>query len=140
MEETDRRQIGLDGGGRFSLLLHIEDVGGQVFAVDVRQLLQTIFLRKEFAEPLHGLVISLLGAEAALSIVPGNLVQLGGKGLVDTGILRFYCHSIAPYFTDDVQMGIVCPVAQAAVSARFLINRLFLSLFFAAESPKIAGP
>lgn len=43
------------------------------------------------------------------------------------------------YFTDDVQMGIVCPVVQAAVSARFPINRLFLSLFFASESPKIAG-
>jgi hypothetical protein len=36
-------------------------------------------------------------------------------------------------------MGIVCPVAQAAVSARLPINRPFLSLFFAAASLEIAG-
>ena len=58
-----------------------------MLAVDVSQLLKAILLREEFAEPLHGLVIPLLGAEASLAVVPGNLVQLGGKGLVDTGIM-----------------------------------------------------
>ena len=110
-----------------------------MLAVDVSQLLKAILLREEFAEPLHGLVIPLLGAEASLAVVPGNLVQLGGKGLVDTGILRFYCHSIAPYFTDDVQMGIVRPVTQVAVSARFLMRQAIFSAVTVAESLEIAG-
>ena len=55
------------------------------------------------------------------------------------GFRAFIVIALLLIFTDDVYMGIVCPVAQAAVSARFPINRLFLSLFFAAESPKIAG-
>lgn len=69
-----------------------------MLAVDVRQLLQTIFLRKEFSEPLHGLIVPLLGTEAALAVVSGSLVQLSDEGLIDAGISRFYCHSIAPYF------------------------------------------
>ena len=66
------------GGGALPLL-HMEDVGGQVLAIYVGQFLQPVLLREKFAEPLHGLVIPLLGAEASLAVVPGNLVQLGGK-------------------------------------------------------------
>lgn len=44
MEKADGRQISLDSGGGFSPLLHIEDVGSQMLAVDVGQLLQTVFL------------------------------------------------------------------------------------------------
>ena len=110
-----------------------------MLAVDVSQLLKAILLREEFAEPLHGLVIPLLGAEASLAVVPGGLVQLSDEGLVDSKILRFYCHSIAPYFTDDVQMGIVCPVAQAAVSARFLMKQSVFPFVPATESLEIAG-
>jgi hypothetical protein len=42
-------------------------------------------------------------------------------------------------FTDDVYMGIVCPVAQAAVSARFLIEQTDSSFVTAAESLEITG-
>ena len=98
VKEADGRQVGLDGGGGFLPLLHIENVGSQVLAVDVGQLLQTIFLRKKFAEPLHGLVVPLLGAETTLAVVPGGLVQLSDESLIDTRISRFYCYSIAPYF------------------------------------------
>lgn len=117
MEKADGRQVALVAGGGFSSLLHIEHIGGRVPTPDVGQLLQMVFLRKQFTEPLHGLVIPLLSAETALSVVLGGFVQLGNESLVDTGISRFYCHSIAPYFTNNVQMGIVCLLLQAGVSA-----------------------
>ena len=44
VEKADGRQISLDGGGGFSPLLHIEHIGGQVLAVDIRQLLQSVLL------------------------------------------------------------------------------------------------
>lgn len=76
MEKADGRQIGLDGGGGLIPFLHIEHVGGEVLATDVGQFLQAIVVRQEPAKPFHGLIVSLLGAETALTVVPGGLVQL----------------------------------------------------------------
>lgn len=73
-EEADGRQIGLDGGGGLLLFLHMEHIGSQELAADICQLLQAELLREEFTEPLHGLIAALLGAKAALTVVPGGLV------------------------------------------------------------------
>ena len=76
VEEPDGRQIGLDGGGGLAALLHPEDITGQMLAADVLQFLQMILVRQERAEPLERLVIAFFGAETALAVVAGQLVQL----------------------------------------------------------------
>lgn len=45
MEEADGGQVGLDGAGRLAILLHLEDIGGEVPAADVLQLLQMVHIR-----------------------------------------------------------------------------------------------
>ena len=70
MEEADCRQIRLDRAGGFVRGLQELHVGRQVFAADVRQLLQMVRLRKEFAEAFAGFIVPLLRAETALPIMP----------------------------------------------------------------------
>ena len=41
----DGGQVGLDGAGRLAILLHLEDIGGEVPAADVLQLLQMVHIR-----------------------------------------------------------------------------------------------
>ena len=55
------------------------------------------------------------------------------------GFRGFIVIALLLIFTNDVQMGIVCPVAQAVVSARFLMKRTVFSIVPAAESLEIAG-
>lgn len=57
-----------------------------MLATEIGQLMQPVFLRKKFAEPMHGLVVPLLGTKTTLSIVPGDFVQLCDEGLIDSGI------------------------------------------------------
>ena len=45
VEEPDGGQVGLDGAGRLAILLHLEDIGGEVPAADVLQLLQMVHIR-----------------------------------------------------------------------------------------------
>ena len=77
MEEPDRGQVGFDGGGGHTLLLHIDHVSGKVLAVDVGQFLQMEVVSQKAAKAFHGVIVPLLGLEAPLPIVPGGLVQLG---------------------------------------------------------------
>ena len=92
MEKADGGEVGLDGAGRFIILLHPENIGGQMLAADIGQLLETIFVGQICAEPLHGLIVPVLGAEAALTVMPCQFVQLADKSQKDTLVLNFHCH------------------------------------------------
>ena len=87
MPEPDRRQIRLDGAGRFSTFLQVVDIGNQMLAGDVGQLLKVIAVCEEPAEPLHGLVVTLSGLIAALPVVPLQLIQLVQEGVIDALVL-----------------------------------------------------
>jgi hypothetical protein len=87
MPEPNRRQLRLDGAGRLTVLLQVANVGNQMLAGDVGQLLQAVLLRQIAAKPLHGLIVPLPGLVALLPVVPGQLVQLGDEGAVDALVL-----------------------------------------------------
>ena len=70
VEEADGRQVGLDGAGGFALFLHVEDVGHQMLAADVGELLQAVLVGEEGAEALECLVVPLLRPEAPLAVMP----------------------------------------------------------------------
>lgn len=55
------------------------------------------------------------------------------------GFRVFIVIALLLIFTDDVQIGIVCPVSQAAVSARFLMKQAVFSSSSAAEILGTAG-
>ena len=63
-----------------------------MFAADVGQLLKVKLVRQKCAEPLAGLVVPCLSLETALSVVPGQLVQLGNQSAVCTQLDDFLCH------------------------------------------------
>lgn len=65
------------------------------------------------AEPLERLVVAILRAEAALTVVPRQLVQLGNEGVVNA-----FCGHIkkSPCNRSHVQMGALHPLARRAVS------------------------
>ena len=92
MEEPDSGQVGLDSAGGFPGHLHVLHIADQMFATDVGQLLQAVVLGQIPAEPFHGLVVSVLGPEASLPIMPGQLVQLVHKGPVNALILDIGFH------------------------------------------------
>ena len=77
VEKADGEEVGLDGAGGLALLLQIEDVAYQMLAADVLQLLQMVVGGEVGAEPLDRLVVAILRAKAALSVVPRQLIQLG---------------------------------------------------------------
>ena len=95
------------------MLLQIEDVAHQMLAADVLQLLQMVVGGEVSAEPFDRLIVAILRAEAALSVVPRQLVQLGNEGVVNT-----FCGHIekAPYIQNCVQLGALHPLARRAVS------------------------
>lgn len=74
VEKTNGRQVGFDGGGRFAASLEELHIGKDVLWGNVG-----VPSRQEAAEAEHGLVIALLGAEAALPVVADQLVQLGDQ-------------------------------------------------------------
>jgi len=84
-----------------------------MLAADVLQLLQMVVGGKVSAEPFDRLVVAILRAEAALSVVASQLVQLGNEGVVNA-----FCGHIekAPYIQNNVQMGALHPLARRAVS------------------------
>lgn len=84
--------LALDGDGGFAVLLHPEDIAGQMLAADVLQLLETKLVRQIRAEPLHGFVIAFLGTEAALPVMPGQLIQLAYQEQINAHVFNFPCH------------------------------------------------
>ncbi len=83
---------------------------------DIGQLLQVVLLGQKTAKTLHGLVVPLFGAVAALSVVAGNLVQLGDEGVVDTLVADLHSHMKTSKIRIEVQMGAVRPLADPSVS------------------------
>ena len=92
MEKADGGEVGLDGAGRFAILLHPEDVGGQMLAADIGQLLEAIFICQISAEAFHGLIVPAFGTEAALTIMLCQLVQLVYKSQKNPLVLNFHSH------------------------------------------------
>ena len=92
MEEANGRQIGLDGGRRFTLGLQFGNIGVQVFGRDIGQLLQMILFGQKTAKALHGFVVPLFGAVTALPVVMGQLVQLGNEGVVNPLVVDLHGH------------------------------------------------
>ena len=80
VEKADGGEVGLDGAGRLALRLQIEDIAHKMLAADVLQLLQVVVGGEVGAEPLDRLIVAVFRAEAALSVVPRQLVQLGNEG------------------------------------------------------------
>ena len=113
MEKADGGKVGLDGVGGLALRLQIENVAYQMLAADVLQLLEMVVGGEVGAEPFDCLVVAILRAEAALSVVPRQLVQLGNEGVVNA-----FCGHIkkAPCNQSYVQMDALHPLARRAVS------------------------
>ena len=63
-----------------------------MLAADIGQLLEMILISQIGAKTLHGLIIPILRAEAALTIVPCQLIQLADKSQKDTFVLNFHSH------------------------------------------------
>ena len=84
-----------------------------MLAADVLQLLQVVVDSEVGAEPLDRLIVAILRAEAALTVVARQLVQLGNEGVVNA-----FCSHIekAPYIQNCVQLGALHPLARRAVS------------------------
>ena len=83
VEKSDGGEVSLDGAGGFALLLQIENVAHQMLAADVLQLLQVVVGGEVGAETLDRLIVAILRAEAALPVMPRQLVQLGNEGVVN---------------------------------------------------------
>ena len=113
VEEADGGEVGLDGAGGFALLLQIENVAHQMLAADVLQLLEMVVGGEIGAEALDRLIVAILRAEAALTVVPRQLVQLGNEGMVNT-----FCGHIkkSPCNRSCVQMDALHPLARRAIS------------------------
>ena len=113
VEESDSGEVGLDGTGGLALRLQIENVAHQMLTADVLQLLQMVVSCEIGAEPLDCLVVAILRAEAALPVMPRQLVQLGNESVVNT--FRGHIEK-APYIQNYVQMGALHPLARRVVS------------------------
>ena len=113
VKKANGGEVGLDGTGRLALRLQIEDVAHQMLAADVLQLLEMVVGGEVGAEPLDRLIVAVFRAEAALPVVPRQLVQLGNEG-----VLNAFCGHIkkAPCNRSRVQMGALHPLARRAVS------------------------
>ena len=113
MEKSNGGEVGLDGAGRLALRLQIENVAHQMLAADVLQLLQMVVGGEVGAEPLDRLIVAVFRAEAALPVVPRQLVQLGNEGVVNA-----FCGHIkkSPCNRSRVQMGALHLLARRAIS------------------------
>jgi len=87
-----------------------------MLAADVLQLLEMVVSCEVGAEPFGGLVVTAFRAEAALTVVAGQLVQLGNEGVVNA-----FCGHIekSPCNHSCVQTGALHPLARSAVSGAF---------------------
>ena len=52
-----------------------------MLSADIGQLLKPVFLCQIGARAIHGLIVPILGAEAALWVMPCQLIQLADKSL-----------------------------------------------------------
>ena len=113
MEKANGGKVCLNGAGRLALLLQIEDIAHQMLTADIFQPLQAVAGGEVGAETLDRLIVAILRAEAALSVVPRQLVQLGNEGVVNA-----FCGHIekAPYIQNCVQLGALHPLARRAIS------------------------
>ena len=113
VEKADGGEVGFDGAGRLALLLQIEDIAHQMLAADVLQLLQMVVSCEVGTEPFDRLIVAILRAEAALSVMPRQLVQLSNEGVVNA-----FCGHIkkSPCNRSCVQKGALHPLARRAVS------------------------
>ena len=92
MEKADGGEVGLDGAGGLSVLLHPENIGGQMLAADIGQILEPVFVSQISAEAFHGLIVPIFCAETALTVMPSQLIQLGNKCLKNALVLNFHRH------------------------------------------------
>lgn len=113
VEKADGGEVSFDGAGRLALRLQIEDIAHQMLAADVLQLLQVVVGGEVGAESLDRLVVAVFRAEAALSVVASQLVQLGNEGVVNA-----FCGHIkkSPCNRSRVQMDALHPLARRAIS------------------------
>ena len=118
MEKADGGQVGFDGAGGFAVLLHSEDVGGQVLAADVGKFLQVELISQEVAEALHGFVVPPFGLKASLTVVLGKFIQLVEQGLIVAFGSGMHSHRYLP-FDVEPHMDAVHPLATFVVSACF---------------------
>ena len=84
-----------------------------MLAADVLQLLQMVVDSEIGAETLDRLIVAILRAETALTVVPRQLVQLSNEGVVNA-----FCGHIkkAPCNRSRVQMDALHPLARRAIS------------------------
>ena len=87
MEKANGGEVCFNGTGRLVLLLQILHITHQVLAADILQLLQPIFLCKIAAETFDRFIIAVLCPEAALPVVPCQLVQLSDKRAINALVI-----------------------------------------------------
>ena len=108
------------------MLLQIQHIANQVLAADVAQFLKVVFVGQVAAEPLARLVVAILGAETALTIVAGQLVQLAHQNQVETLVLDGSCHIVKCSFSFiDSSDGRSSPLGRA-VCFRRISRKIFL--------------
>lgn len=102
------------------------EVANQVLAADVTQFLEVVLVSQIAAEPLARLVVALLGAETALTIVAGQLVQLAHQDQVEALVLNGSCHIIKCSFSFiSSSDGRSSPLGRA-VCFRWISRKIFL--------------
>ena len=62
-----------------------------MLSADIGQFLKPVFLCQIGARAIHGLIVPILGAEAALWVMPCQLIQLADKSL-ECLVLNVHCH------------------------------------------------
>ena len=99
MEEADGCQIRLYSGSRFPMLLQIQHIANKVLAADVAQFLKVVLVSQVGTEPLARLVVAILGAETALTIMAGQFAQLTHQGQIEALVLNGSCHMVKCSFS-----------------------------------------
>ena len=74
VEEANGGKVGFHGAGRLASILQVQHIAYQMLAADVFQLLQMVFCGEVSTEPFTRLIVALLGAKAALPVMPRQLV------------------------------------------------------------------
>ena len=108
------------------MFLQIQHIANKVFATDVAQFLKVVLVGQVAAEPLARLVVAILGAEAALTIVAGQFVQLAHQDQVEALVLNGSCHIVKCSFSFiDSSDGRSSPLGRA-VCFRRISRKIFL--------------
>lgn len=108
------------------MLLQIQNIANQVLAADIAQFLKVVLVSQVGTEPLERLVVAILGAETALTIVAGQLVQLAHQNQVETLVLDGSCHIVKCSFSFiDSSDGRSSPLGRA-VCFRRISRKIFL--------------